>query len=84
MMLLISFLFVIVGELLLPEGRSSSLKTSKWCSEQAVKRLQSIVIQMDSFGWKLGQLPSPEGEGLLGLSLVHSSVSTRGPVAGML
>ena len=28
-------------------------KTSKWSSEQAVKRLQSIVIQMDNFGWKL-------------------------------
>lgn len=31
-------------------------KTSKWCSEQAVKRLQSIVIQMDSFGWKLDDM----------------------------
>lgn len=31
-----------------------------------------------------GQLPSPKGEGLLGLSLVHSSVSTRGLVASML
>ncbi len=28
-------------------------KSSKWSSEQAVKRMQSIVLQMDDIGWKL-------------------------------
>lgn len=28
-------------------------KSSKWSSEQAVKRMQTIVLQMDDLGWKL-------------------------------
>lgn len=35
---------------------ATKFKSSKWSSEQAVKRLQSQVIQMDELGWKLDDM----------------------------